>query len=195
MRPATEYQIYAITSADYWYVGSASSPNSSAQRRFKCHVNGNGGAPLLHEKLRDLGTEAFQLEILEYGYGDPIAAETRWYEFGLTAETRKCLNKRRPDYRDTHWLHCELTRAHKKAIGDALRGQKRRPLTMIERANLSAALRGRPHTAEHTARAQDSRRQSGGGKRASQAMLCTRWNVNRGKPCVCGRHEVGLRVE
>lgn len=193
MPRTSDYAIYVITSTDYWYVGSSAGAHSSPERRFAAHLNGYGGAPLLHERIMDIGPAVFELEVLERGYGDPIAAEARWFDLGLATETRKCLNRRRPGITDGYWLNHELTRAHRAHIGAALRGRRRSPLTSVARARISLALRGRPHAPEHVRKVADANRgqcrvASPAVRRALAVARCARWNLNQRKPCGCGYH-------
>jgi hypothetical protein len=123
-----DYEVYLITAPGYWYVGSTT---RGAQRRFKEHLSGaNSHAPRLTAKVRSLGQNAFQQIIVEAGYGDPIEAERRWYDFYITHDARHTLNSRPPG----GWPD-NLGRVRPER----------------ERAKISASMKGRQQTAEHKA--------------------------------------------
>lgn len=97
MSKEVQYEIYVIESIDYWYVGSAILPRSSAVKRFERHVSGKGsGTAFLHSKIVELGEEHFSCTVVESRFGDHIAAEREWYDSYLADDPRATLNGRRP---------------------------------------------------------------------------------------------------
>jgi hypothetical protein len=87
-----EYEIYRLTAPGCWYVGATT---IGAQRRFQRHLAGRGGAKKLYEKIQELGTEAFELTVIERGSGNPTTAEQRCYDECL-AGPGESLNGQRP---------------------------------------------------------------------------------------------------
>lgn len=90
---SVSYEIYVVESTDYWYVGSTV---RGFERRFRMHMAGYGGAPLLRDQVDLLGQQAFSVRRLESATGDPMPAEQSWYDWHLSNDPRLSLNSRRP---------------------------------------------------------------------------------------------------
>jgi hypothetical protein len=154
------YEIYVIESDAHWYVGSASGKHDAAHR-FKMHYAGHGNARQLYSKLQELGVECFQQTVLESGYGDPIEAEQRWYEWYVANDPRQTLNLRSP----SHWGEPRPhTPEELQKMSDARQGYRASPETCQKMreamqgrkitwgAKISAAKRGHHHTDETKAK-------------------------------------------
>jgi hypothetical protein len=90
------WEVYLLQNELYWYVGSAPGKRSTAKSRLKKHLNGDGHAELLWEKIQE-GQEFTQV-VLELGYGtahDAIMAEQRHYD-EMLSDSRQSLNAHRP---------------------------------------------------------------------------------------------------
>lgn len=133
------YEIYLIESPGCWYVGSASGKNNAAYR-FKMHCAGHGNARLLYSKLQELGVDCFTQTVLESGYGDPIAAEQRWYDLYKANDKRQMLNLRSPSSWGEPRPH---TLEELQKMSDARQGYRATPET---RKKQSDALKGRKIT-------------------------------------------------
>jgi hypothetical protein len=133
----TSYEIYAITSSDFWYVGSTT---KGADNRFKTHCAGKGRAPRLYEKIQELGIAAFTLSILESGSGKSIEAEQYWYDEFLATDPRSTLNGRRP------CTYPEITEETRIKMREAKLGTSQSP---EQRSKISEALQGNQHTKGH----------------------------------------------
>jgi hypothetical protein len=175
------FEIYLIFTSDYWYVGSTT---VSAQKRRKAHEAGYGRAPLLASKMQELGPQAFSLTILEEGYGDPIEAEQRWYDWYLTNDPRQTLNMKRPDSFDGWNRGKSPSQETRVKISQAKQGHtvseearakisiasKGKPKSETHRAALSAAHQGKTHTAATRAKMSATRR----GKKKDAALRTLR---------------------
>ncbi len=221
-----DYEIYVVTSADYWYVGSASGREPYGSRRFKDHMTGKGGAKLLTQNVAELGTDAFSYQILESGFGNHVEAERLWFDLGQIFETRECLNGARPFRggalpgngagRKLSPEHCANMSAARKGvplgpqspehiaklsavsrgiphdpewvqkIAIANTGSKRTP---EQRANISASITGRVISDEDRRARSERMRGNPDAIRNLAKGSCARWQINRGKPCICGQHE------
>ena len=139
------YEIYVIESDAHWYIGSASGKHNAAYR-FKMHCAGHGNARQLYSKLQELGVECFQQTVLESGYGDPIEAEQRWYEWYVANDPRQTLNLRSP----SHWGEPRPhTPEELQKMSDARQGYRATPET---RRKMSEAQKGRIFSDEHRAK-------------------------------------------
>jgi len=178
------YEIYEITTKDYWYVGSASG-NSTARKRFTKHIGGRGNAKKLWAAIQELGSEAFSLRVIESGLGDPIEAETRWYYKYLENDTRQTLNGKCPNGWDGHVPSEEdRERSRQRLLGNTYSlGLKR---SVETRAKLSAAKTGSTRRVGPNESAIRSLRNLGNtygkGKHPSPETLQKLSNWQKGKP-------------
>jgi hypothetical protein len=85
--------IYLLTAPGYWYVGST---QTGLARRFQRHLHGQGGAPLVKERVQELGRGVWQIALLEGAVPDRLEAERRWYDYHLATQPGQTLNFHRP---------------------------------------------------------------------------------------------------
>jgi hypothetical protein len=147
------YEIYLIENDSFWYVGSTT---RGAQRRFKEHRAGYDPYSLVQAKIRDLGPESFSFRVIECAQGDPIEAETRWYDWYLTHDSRQTLNGKRPGNWDG-WNRGKspsiATRAKQSVTMTGKPGpRKGKTLTPETRAKISASLTGKKQSPETIAK-------------------------------------------
>jgi hypothetical protein len=153
------YEIYLITAPGYWYVGST---KVGYKKRFKQHLTGHGRAPLLWDKILQLGKEAFHISLLESSVDDRFQSERGWYEYHMVQGVGQSLNSRRPGEYPEHTLEsrAKLSAIRKGKPGtphtDAWkleRSQARKGYVVLEetKEKISATLTGRTLTPEHCA--------------------------------------------
>jgi hypothetical protein len=183
---SSDFEIYLITAPGYWYVGST---RVGHQKRFAQHKKPRSGCIRLREKMTELGSDAFSIQLLEKGIGDPLGAEASWYERCLEELPGTTLNSRRPGAypekslagreriaeaarQRTGWHHSEEAKKKiaAKAIGrvDSNHTRVRRSTSHIglkhsatTRQSISKALRGRKFTDETRAKMAESAKRRG----------------------------------
>lgn len=138
------YEIYVVESADHWYVGSTT---RGFERRFRMHMAGYGGAPLLRQRVGALGERAFSVRRLESSVGDPMPAEQAWYDWHLANDSRSSLNTRRPG---AFPAHTDVTRAKisaaKSGIPSPMKGRTF-PSSVRDRMRASSPHAAKTHCA------------------------------------------------
>ena len=122
----TDYEIYLITSEDYWYVGSTTIGVSA---RYKQHLAGRGNAQTLWEQIQRLGPECFSVEVVEAGYGQRVQAEREWYDRLVEEDSRQTLNGKPPNFGWDGFIRTNFTMSDeaKAKISRANKGKKRTP--------------------------------------------------------------------
>jgi len=158
------YEIYLITTPGYWYVGSSFGKLPSSGRRFNQHMSGRGCAPKLWAKIQEIGKGSFKQTVVEKGSGNPIEAESRWYDFYLAHDARETLNLCRPT--DSGMLGRHHTEETKEKIRKGNLGKRNTPEAI---ARMREIHKGFTHSLESRAK-------------MSVRMMGNNWNLGKVLP-------------
>jgi len=130
------YKIYLVSAPGYWYVGQT---RRTLAQRFRDHKRPDNGCGRLRDKMQELGSDAFTIELLQEVTRDAHEAELRWYRYLIENGRGQTLNGCTPG------AYPDPTPERNAKISASHTGMRH---TEASRAKMSAQRKGRKMSSE-----------------------------------------------